>query len=121
MIIYCCADLIFATKVRSTCEALGAVSRPARNAEMLQKRLDQIDDGKPNGEVKLLLIDLDIGELALELIQQARSHSAELQIIAWGPHVAVDLLNTAGQAGASEVMTRGSFTAKLPEIVHQFS
>lgn len=117
MIVYCCADLIFATKVRSTCDALGAVSRPARNAEMLQKRLDRVEDGKPNDAVTLLLVDLDIGESALEFIQQARAHDAELNIIAWGPHVAVDLLNAAGQAGASQVMTRGSFTTKLPEIV----
>lgn len=117
MIVYCCADLIFATKVRSTCDALGAVSRPARNAKMLQKRLDRVDDGKPNDPVALLLIDLDLGEPVLELIQQARSHDADLPILAWGPHVAVDLLNAAAQAGASEVMTRGSFTAKLPEII----
>ncbi|MEM9346993.1 MAG: hypothetical protein AAGB26_10295 [Planctomycetota bacterium] len=120
MIVYCCADLIFATKVRSTCEALGAVSRPARNGEMLQKRLDQVDDGKPNGPVALLLVDLDLGKPALDLIQQARAHNTELPILAWGPHVAVQLLNAAGEAGASEVMTRGSFTAKLPEIVKQF-
>jgi len=117
MIVYCCADLIFATKVRSTCDALGAVSRPARNAEMLQKRLGRVDDGKPNEAVTLLLIDLDLGEPALELIQKARSHDADLPIIAWGPHVAVDLLDHAGQAGASQVMTRGAFTSKLPEIV----
>lgn len=117
MIVYCCADLIFATKVRSTCEALGVVSRPARDADMLQKRLDRVDDGKPNDAVALLLIDLDLGDPAMELIQQARASDAELPIIAWGPHVAVELLNAAGQAGASDVMTRGSFTAKLPEIV----
>lgn len=120
MIVYCCADLIFATKVRSTCDAMKATSRPARNREMLQKRLDRVDDGKPNDAITLLLIDLDIGEPALDLIRQARSHEAELNIIAWGPHVAVDLLKAAGQAGASDVMTRGSFTAKLPEIVQQF-
>ena len=117
MIVYCCADLIFATKVRSTCDALGAVSRPARNPEMLQRRLDRVEDGKPNDAVTLLLVDLDIGASALELIQQARAHDAELKIIAWGPHVAVDLLNAAGQAGASQVLTRGSFTTKLPEII----
>ena len=117
MIVYCCADLIFATKVRSTCDALEATSRPARNAQMLQKRLDRVDDGKANGAITLLLIDMDMGESALDLIQQARSHDADLNIIAWGPHVAVDLLKAAGQAGASDVMTRGSFTAKLPEIV----
>lgn len=84
---------------------------------MLQKRLDCVDDGKANGAVALLLIDLDIGEPALELIQQARLHAPELPIITWGPHVAVDLLKSAGEAGASEVMTRGSFTSKLPEII----
>ena len=121
MIVYCCADLIFATKVSSTCNALGAASRPARNADMLQKRLDRVDDGKPNDPIRLLLVDLDMGEPALELIRQARASDAALSIIAWGPHVAVDLLNRAGQAGASDVMTRGSFTAKLPEIIGSFS
>lgn len=88
---------------------------------MLQKRLDRVDDGKANDAITLLLVDLDIGEPALELIRQARSHHAELPIITWGPHVAVDLLNQAGEAGASDVMTRGSFTAKLPEIIQQFT
>lgn len=88
---------------------------------MLQKRLDRVDDGKANDAITLLLVDLDIGEPALELIRQARSHNAELPIITWGPHVAVDLLNQAGEAGASDVMTRGSFTAKLPEIIQQFT
>ncbi len=87
---------------------------------MLHKRLDRIDDGKPNDAVALLLIDLDLGEPALALIEQARGHDADLPIITWGPHVAVDLLSAAGQAGATEVMTRGSFTSKLPEIVQKF-
>ncbi len=120
MIVYCCADLIFATKVRATCDALAVVSRPARNPEMLKNRLDRVDDGKPNDAVSLVLIDLDLGEPALELIATARSHDASLPIIAWGPHVAVDLLNAASAAGASQVMTRGSFTAKLPQIVEHF-
>lgn len=88
---------------------------------MLQKRLDRVEDGKANDAMTLLLVDLDMGEPALELIQQARAHDAELPIITWGPHVAVDLLNQAGEAGATEVMTRGSFTQKLPEIVEQFN
>lgn len=117
MIVYCCADLIFATKVRSTCDALGAVSRPARSVEMLQKRLDRVDDGKANDSVVLVLVDLDIGEPALTLIAAARSHDPALPVVAWGPHVAVDLLNAAGQVGATQVMTRGSFTQKLPEII----
>ncbi|MFN3166786.1 MAG: hypothetical protein ACE37H_06950 [Phycisphaeraceae bacterium] len=120
MIVYCCADLIFATKIRSTCDALGVVSRPARNTNMLQKRLDRVDDGKPNDAVTLVLIDLEIGEPALELISAARTYDTDLPVIAWGPHVAVKLLEAAGEAGASQVMARGAFTAQLPAIVERF-
>lgn len=120
MIVYCCADLIFATKIRSTCDSLGVVSRPARNTEMLRNRLNRIDDGKPNDKVTLVLVDLEIGEPALALIADARAHDANLPVIAWGPHVAVDLLNRAGESGASHVMARGSFTAQLPQIIERF-
>jgi len=120
MIVYCCADLIFATKIRSTCEALSAVSRPARNAEMLQKRLDRVNDGKPNDPVKLVLIDLEIGEEALALIELAKRHDPAPPVIAWGPHVAVQLLKQAGERGADHVMARGGFTAQLPQIIERY-
>lgn len=119
MIVYCCADLIFATKIRSTCESLGAVSRPARNAEMLQKRLDRVDDGKPNDPVRLVLVDLEIGEEALALIELAKQHDAAPPVIAWGPHVAVQLLKLAGEKGADQVMARGAFTSQLPQIIQR--
>lgn len=121
MIVYCCADLIFATKIRSTCDALGAVSRPARNGGMLQKRLDRVDDGKPNDAVKLILIDLENGRDAIGLIEQAKQHPSAPPVLAWGPHVAVQLLKQAGQAGADQVLARGAFTSQLPQIIQQFS
>ena len=121
MIVYCCADLIFATKIQSTCDALGLTARPARNEAMLQKRLDRVNDGKPNDAVAAVLIDLDKGEDALPLITQCKQHATPPRVIAWGPHVLVDLLRQAKQAGADEVMTRGNFTANLPVLLQQLS
>lgn len=121
MIVYCCADLIFATKIRATCESLGLVSRPARDAKMLQNRLDRVDDGKPNGPVSAVLIDLDLGEAALPLIAQCRAHASPPRVVAWGPHVLVDLLKSARQAGADPVLTRGAFTSNLPELLSQLT
>ncbi|MEM9416260.1 MAG: hypothetical protein AAGA29_12405 [Planctomycetota bacterium] len=121
MIIYCCADLIFATKIQSTCDALGLTARPARNEAMLQKRLDRVDDGKPNDAVSAVLIDLDKGEDALPLISQCKAHASPPMVITWGPHVLVDLLKRAKQAGADEVMTRGNFTANLPALLQHIS
>ncbi|MFI4861504.1 MAG: hypothetical protein ACIAXF_12590 [Phycisphaerales bacterium JB063] len=121
MIVYCCADLIFATKIQSTCDALGLTARPARNETMLQKRLDRVEDGKPNDAVRAVLIDLDKGEEAMPLITQCKAHATEPTVVAWGPHVLVDLLKQAKQAGADEVMTRGTFSANLPALLQQLS
>ncbi len=117
MIVYACADLMFATRIRAAAEDLHRVSRPARNPDMLQARLDRIDDGKPNDPVSLLLIDLDLQDLGLALIQQARQHTPDLPIYAFGPHVATDLLQQAHAAGASRVLTRGAFVKQLTQLL----
>lgn len=117
MIIYACADLIFATKISSTAQALDVVARPVRDAEMLRKRLDRVDDGKPNFRVQCFMVDLDMGDIALKLIEQARAHDDAPHIIAFGSHVAHDLLKAAGEHGAHEVRPRSAFTARLPETL----
>ena len=111
---------MFATKVRSTCEALGVVSRPARNAAMLTARLDRVDDGKPNDAVAAVLVDLD-AEDALELIALATAHETQTPVVAFGPHVAVELLQQAAESGADPVMTRGRFTAELPALIQRYA
>lgn len=121
MIVYCCADLIFATRIRATAEGLGLTTRPVRNAEMLDNRLQQVDDGKPNAPVTALLLDLDTGEPGLALIEQAKRHDPTLPVIAFGAHVATDLLAAARERGADAVMPRGAFTAKLPAILQQYA
>ncbi len=119
MIIYCCADLIFATKIRSTAETLGVASRPVRNADMLAKRLDQVNDGKPNGPVTCFMLDLDTGEDGLALIGQVKGHSPSVPILAFGSHVATELLEEARRRGADDVLPRSAFTARLPQLIEQ--
>ncbi len=120
MIVYSCCDLMFATKIRSTAEALGVPSRPARDEEMLVKRLDQVDDGRVNDPVTGVLIDLDLGEDGLGLIEKVKAHDDTIAVVAFGSHVAADMLEAARQRGADYVMPRSSFTANLPQIVEQF-
>ncbi|MEM9883581.1 MAG: hypothetical protein AAF800_11755 [Planctomycetota bacterium] len=120
MLVYSCADLIFSTKVRSTAEAMNVASRPARNLDMLQARLDRVDDGKANDAVTCVVVDLELGDAAFDLIRLAAQHEARPKVIAFGPHVMVDALAGAERAGADLSMARGAFTAQLPEIVAQF-
>lgn len=119
MILYCCSDLMWATKVKSTADSLGIACRPARNAEMLAARL-------ADSPVKALIVDLESGPVALELIQQMRSGDGaeagkNVRIIAFAPHVNVDGLQAAKQAGADSVMARGSFAAALPDLLQELA
>ena len=121
MIVYCCSDLIFATKIRATAEAMGVASRPARDVEALNNRLRCVDDGKLNEPVSAVLIDLDLGEDGLALIDAIKAHDANTPVVAFGSHVATELLQSAHDRGADFVMPRGQFTATLPTILERFS
>lgn len=121
MIVYHCADLIFATKVRSTAESLDIVTRPVRDADRLRNRLDQVDDGKANDPVTGVIIDLETGQTGLDMIEQVKQHDAAVPIVAFGPHVEVEALAAAEQRGADVVMPRGAFNAQLPAILKQLA
>ena len=109
MRVYCCSDLIFATKIRSTAEAVGAPTRPAREAEKLGTLLEEED-------VALVLVDLELDE-AESLIRQAKDHASQPRVIAFGAHVARERLQAAEAAGADRVMPRSTFTQELPELL----
>jgi len=117
MLVYCTTDLIFATRIRAAADDAGRVSRPARNAEMLQARLNCVDDGKPNDAVTRVIVDLAMEEDAIAMIAQAREHDAELSIVAFGSHVEVELFQQAREAGASESMPRSRFVEALGQLV----
>ncbi len=121
MVIYSCADLIFATKIRGTADALGLVTRPVRDAAMLDSRLRRVDDGKPNEPVTALFLDLDTGEAGLELIDRIKAFDAGIPVIAFGSHVATEALQAAKHRGADRVMTRGGFTSHLPELLNTYA
>jgi DNA-binding response OmpR family regulator len=110
MILYAAADLIWASKIKATADALGINTRPVRSPEMLDARFA---DSNPTA----LLVDLDKGEDALALIRHAREKSPAIWIIAWGPHVETALLSAARMAGADDVLTRGAMEKRLVELL----
>ena len=113
MIVYAAADLIWASKIKATADSVGVPCRPARSLEMLEARLKDC-------QVSALLVDLDKGDEALELIRRAkvpREGEPTVRVVAWGPHVAKDLLQAARDAGADEVLTRGAMDHNLEEIL----
>jgi hypothetical protein len=116
MILYAAADLLWATKIKASAEALGLPARPVRTLEMLHARLADCPDAKS------LMVDLDKGEDALAMIVALRQFEAanpprRLRVLAWGPHVAKDLLQAARDAGTDDVFTRGTLEHNMEEVL----
>ena len=116
MILYLAADLLWATRIRSTADSIGIPARPARTLDMLVARL-------ADSPVRGVVIDLE-GENSLALIAHLRRPDASpveksARIVAWGPHVEVAKLRAAKAAGAAAVMARGAFARQLPAILKE--
>ncbi|MFG0259039.1 MAG: hypothetical protein ACF8LK_01695 [Phycisphaerales bacterium JB041] len=115
MILFVCADLLWATRIKSTAESVGVAARPVRSLEMLEARL-------ADSPVNALVVDLEAGETGIGLIERLRgpdSSEAEraITVLAFGPHVMTELFEQARAAGADRAMARGGFAAQLPQIL----
>ncbi|MFA6043818.1 MAG: hypothetical protein WC718_02435 [Phycisphaerales bacterium] len=113
MILYLAADLLWASKIKGVADILGLPARPVRSVEMLEARL-------ADSPVSALLLDLDKPDEALAMLGviAARPEGApKIRTLAFGPHVAKDLLQQARDAGATQVFTRGAFEHNLPDIL----
>jgi hypothetical protein len=120
LILYCAADLIWATRIKSTADAIGVPCRPVRSVEMLEARLADSD-------VRAVILDLENPETAMAILRvlrgspdsPARDPSGGITIVAFGPHVAVELFQQAKAAGADRVQARGAFDRGLPELLRE--
>lgn len=119
MILYFAADLFWASKIKGSADALGLPCRPVRTLEMLEARL-------ADSPVRSLLVDLDNPETAMALIRRMRSPGAGekergVRVVAFGPHVAKELFQTAKAAGADEVLTRGALEHNMNEVLSKLA
>lgn len=86
--------------------------------EMLESRLAEY--AAPHADpVKALIVDLEAGGLAIEMLARVRAET--LATMAFGPHVDVGGLAAAREVGAGQVMTRGAFAARLPEVLRKLA
>ena len=119
MICFCAADLLWATRIKSTADALGISCRPTRNLEMLEARL-------VDSPVRSLIVDLESGDAGMSLIRRLRGEGVDetakaIRIVVFGPHVAAEMFEEAKRAGADVLMARGAFASRLPEILQRLN
>jgi len=113
VILYCAADLIWATRIKRTGEAIGIECRPVKTVEKLEARLAE-------GEPAALIVDLE-AETSLELIGALRAFeegtARRTRVLAFGPHIRKDLLQLARDQGADDVLPRGALDRELGEVL----
>lgn len=138
MILYLAADLLWASKIKATADALGLPCRPVRNMDMLEARL-------ADSPVKALIVDLDVAEMSLAMIGRVKGTghrasgigeessagasvsndgqrsmpevSAPIRVLAFGPHIEKNTLQAARDAGADDVLTRGAFDHHMDSVL----
>ncbi len=114
-IIMLATDLMFSSNVSGFSADRKVKFRRLENVEDFATELKTCADADT-----LVMIDLGIDQLNLDAVFQAIPESLKATAIAFAPHVHVQKLDAAQQAGIGRVMSRGQFSAQIGRIVHGF-
>ena len=103
------SDLFFTSKVTGAAQALGLQVDNIDNSAAAVTRLHA-------GDIACVFVDLASPKASVGVIIAALPPDSRVPVIAFGSHVATDILDSARAAGA-EVMPRSQFSATLPDIL----
>ena len=110
-------DLFFLTKIQTTLQHLGLMSRTLTTRAQL---LDALQAGAiPAG----IVVDLALrADRAVDLISALRStaeRSQSIPVLAFGSHVEVEQRRQALAAGADNVVTKSELSKNLPQLLQR--
>jgi len=113
-------DLFFQAKLVETARKLGVVLKTVSTGAALVQALSQAPGGTAaSGWPRLVVVDLNARQGALEAIEQLQRSGNSVPVIGFLSHVQTELAERARAAGCKQVMPRSSFTMNLPEILQQ--
>src|SRR5260370_3154554 len=113
-------DLFFQSKMVETARKLGVSLQTVSTGAALVQALQSAPDGTPRGDQpRLVVVDLNARQGAVEAIEQLRISGNRIPVIGFLSHVQTELAERARAAGCKQVMPRSSFTMNLSEILSQ--
>jgi CheY-like chemotaxis protein len=112
-------DLFFQAKLTETARKIGVTLKTVASGAALAKMLEAAPDGARVDLPRLVIVDLNARQGALEAIEQLQRSGNPIPVIGFLSHVQTDLAERARAAGCKQVMPRSSFTANLSEILSQ--
>ena len=112
-------DLFFQARLAETARKLGVTLKTVSTGATLVKMLEAAPDGARVDLPRLVIVDLNARQGAVEAIEQLQRSGNPIPVIGFLSHVQTDLAERARAAGCKQVMPRSSFTANLSEILSQ--
>jgi CheY-like chemotaxis protein len=112
-------DLFFQARLAETARKLGVTLKTVSTGATLVKMLEAAPDGVPGDLPRLVIVDLNARQGAVEAIEQLQRSGNPIPVIGFLSHVQTELADRARAAGCKQVMPRSSFTANLSEILSQ--
>ena len=112
-------DLFFQAKMTETARKLGVTLKTVSTGAALMNALKAAPDGAGVDLPRLLVVDLNARQGAMEAIEQLHRSGNPIPVIGFLSHVQTELAQRAQAAGCRQVMPRSSFTANLAEILRQ--
>jgi CheY-like chemotaxis protein len=103
-------DLFFQAKMTETARRVGVALQTVTSGDAL------VTAAAPQ-EHKLVLVDLNARQGALEAVAQLRAAGNAQPIVGFLSHVQTELADKARAAGCQDVLPRSKFTANLAEIL----
>lgn len=113
MILCAIDDLMFTSKLRVAAKQTGTEIKFVRSPEALLAEARQT-------QPSLVILDLNADRLRpIDMLEAVKADAAlaEVRTIGYASHIDVDRINAARAAGATEVMARSAFVARLPELL----
>jgi len=112
-------DLFFQAKLAETARKLGIMLKTVSTGAALVRELEGAPGGARSDLPRLVVVDLNARQGALEAIEQLQRSGNPIPIIGFLSHVQTELAQRARAAGCKQVMPRSSFTMNLSDILRQ--
>jgi CheY-like chemotaxis protein len=112
-------DLFFQARLAETARKLGVTLKTVSTGAALVKTLEAAPDVVPGDLPRLVIVDLNAHQGAVEAIEQLQRSGNPIPVIGFLSHVQTELAERARAAGCKQVMPRSGFTANLSEILSQ--
>ena len=112
-------DLFFQAKLTETARKLGVKLKTVSTGTARVDALRSAADGASSDSPRLVVVDLNARQGAVEAIEQLHRSGNPIPVIGFLSHVQTELAQRAAAAGCKQVMPRSSFTANLSEILRQ--